>query len=144
MWPVIETVALPAIDVPTADRVRTEFGQFLDTPFDSPHCLIHNDLGPEHILVDETTGMPTGLIDFESAWIGDPAIDFVPLRALLGAHRLHALIEGRDLGGGLAERMRFYHWMGSVHAVIYGVREEHEDELRVAASELRKRLDVLP
>jgi len=31
MWPVIETVALPAIDVPKADRVRTEFGQFLDT-----------------------------------------------------------------------------------------------------------------
>jgi aminoglycoside phosphotransferase (APT) family kinase protein len=44
--------------------------------------LVHNDLGPEHVLVDEETTLPIELIDFESAWVGDPAIDFVGLMRL--------------------------------------------------------------
>lgn len=35
-------------------------------------------------------------------------------------------------------------WMGSVHAVIYGVREHNEEELVAGASELQRRLDARP
>jgi aminoglycoside 2''-phosphotransferase len=144
LWPAIENLALPAINVPLANLVRKEFRRFMDTTFDFPHCLVHNDLGLEHVLVDEETTLPIGLIDFESAWIGDPAIDFVGLGASFGAEGLDQLIEKRDLGERLAERMWFYGWMGSVHAVIYGVREHHEEELIAGASELQRRLDARP
>lgn len=142
LWPVIEMLALPTMDEQLADRVRREFGWFLESPFDVPRCLIHNDLGPEHILIDPTTGLPTGLIDFESAWVGDPAIDFVPLRAHLSPQDFDAVLGGRDLGDGLAERMRFYRWMGSVHAIIHGVSEDRKDELAAGVEELRRRLDI--
>ena len=144
LWPVIENLALPAIDVPLANLVKKEFGRFMDTPFDFPYCLVHNDLGPEHVLVDEKTTLPIGLIDFESALVGDPAIDFVGLGAFFEAEGLDQLIEKRDLGERLAERMWFYRWMGSVHAVIYGVREHNEEELVAGASELQRRLDARP
>jgi aminoglycoside 2''-phosphotransferase len=106
--------------------------------------LIHNDLGFEHILVDETDRQPVGLIDFESAWIGDPAIDFVPLRAALGSDALDVVLAGRDLGERLRERLWFYRWMGSIHAIIYGVREGNDKEREAGLIELRRRLDDRP
>src|SRR5438093_1274765 len=82
---------------------------------------VHYDLWLEHILGDEVSATRVGMIDFESAWVGDPAVDFVPLHAQLGPRALDQLLIDRDLGEGLGERMWFYRWMGSVHAIIYGV-----------------------
>jgi aminoglycoside phosphotransferase (APT) family kinase protein len=39
-------------------------------------ALCHNDLGAEHLLVDEMTSAVTGIIDWSDAALGDPALDF--------------------------------------------------------------------
>lgn len=75
-------------------------------------------------------GQPVGIIDFEDAIVGDPEIDLVPLHA--------------ELGLPLTERMWFYRWVGSLHAIHYYVLENQPMEVAGAAAELRRRLDSRP
>jgi aminoglycoside 2''-phosphotransferase len=143
LWPVVEQVALPELDPATADEVRWRYAGIVEAPPAFPTCLIHNDLGPEHVLLD-LDGRPVGLIDFEDAALGDPATDLVALLACLGRHTLTHLLAGRDLGERLDERLHFYRWMGSVHAIVYGVREEQPDALADGRRELPRRLAARP
>jgi aminoglycoside phosphotransferase (APT) family kinase protein len=51
---------------------------------DGPRCVIHNDISPDHVLVDPQTGRLTGLIDFKDAVVGEPVLDFAGLIPLGG------------------------------------------------------------
>jgi phosphotransferase family enzyme len=51
---------------------------------DKPGRLIHNDICPDHLIVDPATGRLTGLIDFTDAVVGPPVLDFVGLIGLGG------------------------------------------------------------
>ena len=42
-------------------------------------CVVHNDIGADHVLVDAATGRLTGLIDWADVMVGDPVLDFVGL-----------------------------------------------------------------
>ncbi len=44
-----------------------------------PGRFIHNDICPDHLLVDPVSGQLSGVIDFTDAIIGDPVLDFVGL-----------------------------------------------------------------
>jgi aminoglycoside phosphotransferase (APT) family kinase protein len=90
--------------------------------------FVHNDLGLEHVLVDDG-GAPVGIIDFEDAIVGDPEVDLLPLHAALGLP--------------LTERMCFYRWVGSMHAVVY-FAEEDPSRIPAVIEELRRRLDLRP
>jgi len=140
LWPIIEQHALPVIEPSVADEVRVAFSAFVERIDTLPHCLVHNDLGLEHLLVDPSTNDLTGMIDFEDATIGDPAIDVVPLRAAFGREAVAQIFRGRDIGDRVDERLHFYRWMGSVHAIIYGVTQDVADELEHGRSELTRRL----
>lgn len=139
LWPVIEEVVLPELDPPLARSVRRNFSRMVEHPPAFPTCLIHNDLGPVHVLIGNN-GDPIGIIDFEDAWLGDPATDLTPLVACLGRGALPQLVAGRELGERLEERLRFYRWMGSIHAIIYGVREHVLEERLNGLRELPRRL----
>jgi aminoglycoside phosphotransferase (APT) family kinase protein len=92
-----------------------------------------------HVLIGDAD-RPVGIIDFEDAWLGDPATDLMPLAACLGNDLLPRLTAGRDLGERLEERLGFYRWMGSIHAIIYGVRQQVDHERQAGVRELRRRL----
>lgn len=144
LWHIISDVALPELDGGLADEVRRHYITFVENPPEFPVCLIHNDLGPVHVLVDEVTARPVGLIDFEDASVGDPAVDLTPLVAALGASALPALVGERNIGPRLADRLWFYRWMGSVHAIIYGVTEDVPAERLAGIKELRNRIIRFP
>ena len=57
-----------------------------------PLAVVHNDLGPCHVLVDPA-GLPTGVIDWADAALGDPASDFVGVLGWLGPAGLEAALE---------------------------------------------------
>lgn len=139
LWCLVAGAALPEMDSPLADAVRREYDTFLGWCDSIPTALVHGDMGPEHVLIDPS-GAPCGLIDFEDATVGDPAGDVSGLVPLFGAEHLPELIAGRDLGPRLAERLWFYRWMGSVHAVIYGVIAGVEAERVGGLLELRRRI----
>jgi len=79
------------------------FSSMLSAPdqLDFDPKLIHGDVMPYHLLVDEDTGRMSGIIDFGVAGVGDPASDIAGLLLAYGESfvRLMALAypELRDL-----------------------------------------------
>ncbi len=54
-------------------------GDVAEPAQDGPPRFIHNDICPDHLLVDPASGHLTGVIDFGDAMVGDPVLDFVGL-----------------------------------------------------------------
>ena len=105
--------------------------------------LVHADLGTEHIMVDPDTGAAFGLIDFETATVGDPAIDFVGLLMTLGFDGTERLITEYAAPVD-RRRMRFYWWLGAAHAIKYGVDKSDRELIADGVAGLRDRLSRLP
>jgi aminoglycoside phosphotransferase (APT) family kinase protein len=73
-------------------------------PYSGPPRLIHNDIGPQNILIDAATGQPRALIDFGDVALGDPALDLVGLQCWLGRAFVTRLLENYELP--VDERLR--------------------------------------
>lgn len=70
--------------------LRRAVGNYLSGNVTAPKAFsgsvrfLHNDLCPDHILIDPAKGRLIGLIDFSDASFGDPALDFANLYSWLG------------------------------------------------------------
>jgi aminoglycoside phosphotransferase (APT) family kinase protein len=67
-----------------SDALRHEAEPYLagslpPPPRRGPQRFVHNDVCPDHVLVDPGTGRLAGLIDCADAMAGDPVLDFVGL-----------------------------------------------------------------
>ena len=69
--------------------------------------LIHGDLGVYHILYDPTQGRITGIIDFGTAGLGDPASDFACLIQALGERFLQHMARFSPAIAPALDRARF-------------------------------------
>ena len=97
--------------------------------FVGPLRFIHQDLCPEHLIVEPDTGRLTGILDWTDAILGDPARDFVFLVTWRGwGFAEHVLREyGRPLDEGFRERL---HFMARLLAVIWlGIAHEQGSDL---------------
>ena len=105
-------------------------------------CLIHGDLGPQHVLV-HPSGDLAGVIDWEDATIGDPAWDF--------AYLIHAFPEAGEralaaYGGppdpGFRDRARFAFMQMPWHEVIHGLDSGQEPFVHSGLAGVRARAHV--
>lgn len=125
-WRAIAEVVFPLLDEELVDRV-----QAVAAPaWSGPRTFVHADLGPEHVIVDDASGRPVGIIDFEEADVGDPAMDLLPTVRLAGRP--------------LTDTMWAYGVRGTLHALQYYVTEDLPDEIPGVVDELRRRLDAQP
>ena len=124
-WEMFAAQVLPHLSADLVEAIQ--FARF--PPDIERERLIHDDLGPEHLLVGDD-GRPVAMIDFEDATVGDPAVDHTPLTTLVGRP--------------LTRRMWQYHVRGNLHAIAYYHREGLHHELPEAVVELRRRLDLRP
>jgi len=108
LWPAVRDEALPALDRALAHEVSLAYRDFLARELAFPIGVVHFDLGPDHLLVEERTGLPTGIIDFESAWVGDPVVDYLWLGRVVAGADWRRLAGGRDLGVDVDRRAWFY------------------------------------
>lgn len=131
---------LSALDVTLGNVLSGEYARFLDGNWDFTPVLVHRDLAPEHILVDDA-GHVVGLIDFEDAAVGDPAIDFAGLVPVLGWDRVEDLLVayGRPVD---RDRLRCYWWLVPVHEFLHGLATGDDAIVDAARAELRARLSV--
>ena len=90
---------------------------------EGPLRLLHNDLFPDHILVDPNSGTMVGLIDFDDASFGDPMLDFVQLRIWRGAGFVSDVLDQYrvPLDSGFHERLEFMSRLGS----LAGLYDDH-------------------
>ncbi|MGH8881274.1 MAG: phosphotransferase family protein, partial [Stackebrandtia sp.] len=139
-WGWIEDKVLPCLDSGLRDDVSRRYTRQLAGLAEISPALVHRDLGTEHILSDANTNIPGAIIDFETATVGDPTIDFIGLLITFGPHVTDRLITA--YGGETVSwfRLRFYWWMGAVHAIRYGVDESDAEIVADGVSGLRDRL----
>ncbi|BCJ39677.1 hypothetical protein GCM10010168_78680 [Actinoplanes ianthinogenes] len=104
-----------AAHVPPAYRARIEaFLRAEPPPGDHSLVFSHNDLGIEHVLVDES-GTVTGVIDWSDAALVDPACDYGLLFRDLGP----AALRGTD--PDLTGRAVFYARCAVIEDLAYGL-----------------------
>ena len=126
--------------------VSRGFDRFLgeDLPRLPRACVVHCDLGREHLVMTAAGDQLVGIIDFEDAATGDPAIDFVGLLILTDLRTVQRVLNSyrpeRDLDLRFVARMQFYYWMGSYHAVRYGLSRSDHQLVREAVAEMTRRL----
>jgi aminoglycoside phosphotransferase (APT) family kinase protein/ADP-ribose pyrophosphatase YjhB (NUDIX family) len=143
LWSRVQDVVLPGLSADVARSVAAEYSRFLGT-VDFVPALVHCDLGLEHVLVD-SGGDIVGVIDFEEATVGDPAIDFVGVFNAFGLTAARSVLEHYGpVDADVAARMRFYRWMGSAHAVLHASRVGDDDLRRGAIAELGRRIADRP
>jgi aminoglycoside phosphotransferase (APT) family kinase protein len=90
----------------------------LAAPLASP-CLVHGDLGPEHIRV--TGDRVGGVIDWGDSCVADPALDLA--WTVLGSEPAfsEALVATYRPGDDVLARARDWHLLGPWHEVLYGL-----------------------
>jgi aminoglycoside 2''-phosphotransferase len=75
----IKEFVFPLISAKNADFISKQFRQYLETEenFSFEPVLLHNDLSPDHILIEPKTIKLVGIIDFGDIGIGDPDYDLI-------------------------------------------------------------------
>jgi aminoglycoside 2''-phosphotransferase len=106
-------------------------------------ALIHADLGPEHILCDPQTAGISGIIDWEDACVGDPALDFVGLLQVGGKEFVEQVLLAypRDPGMNFWSRLDFYTKIVPFHEILFGLETDDETHLHNGLDELQRMLN---
>jgi aminoglycoside 2''-phosphotransferase len=129
---------IPLLDDETTAALDDAWDRF-EADLDFVPTLVHADLGVEHILV--SGGHLAGIIDWETAGAGDPAIDFVGLWLTLGPERTGEILDRYDPADqGIRDRIPTYVWLSAVHEVIYGLDEGEPGIRAEGLARLRDRL----
>ena len=87
-------------------------------------ALVHGDLGAEHILCDPVCSRVTGILDWEDACTGDPALDFVGLLQAGGEEFVRQVLASyrRELGANFWARLRFYTKITTFYEILFGLK----------------------
>ena len=102
--------------------------------YEGPLRVIHHDLGPEHLIVEPTTGQLAGIVDWTDTILGDSARDFVGLvtwrgwgftEEVLRSYRLPLDEDFRDRLRFMARLISMI-WLGEAHARGMNVAEHIE------------------
>jgi aminoglycoside phosphotransferase (APT) family kinase protein len=139
------SAVLPLLEPDEATRFGERFTAFIDREdcWRFSACLVHGDIGPEHVLVSDT-GDLVGVLDWEELDVGDPVSDFAWL--------LHARPDDgeRVLGayGGapdqtFAERAAFRFFLMPFHEVMYGLQIDDPTFVASGIAGIRARADVV-
>lgn len=139
----IDAQVLPLLDRDLRKALLAAYDRFMAELETFRPSLVHADLGTEHILVDQDTRAPIGLIDFETAMIGDPAVDFVGLLLTLGAPATRRILDAYP-GAISWDRLLFYGQVAPAYDVVYGLAQDDSSIVKGGIDGLRERLLAVP
>lgn len=108
------------------DRHFTDFLTFKTNAEIIP-SIIHGDFGTANILYDTSTNRITAIIDFGSACIGDPAVDYAALLASYGESFFQMIGKGNPNIRNMMERVLFYKGTFALQEALFGL--EHDDPI---------------
>ena len=103
--------------------------------------LIHDDLAPNHILYDKTEQRITGVIDFGTSSINDPASDFALLINAYGESFLHLMMRYDPAIEEALDRARFYAGALELGWALTGIRSH---DLTWLVCQIGRARDVMP
>jgi aminoglycoside 2''-phosphotransferase len=115
------------------ERVTARFDAYLDDPsrYAYEPVIVHGDLGPGNILLDPDTRTVSGILDFGSAGLDDPAVDLGHLsfwgERLLGRRFVGQLYRRYPVAEPLLSRVRFYAVMIAMVVALEGLANEDRE-----------------
>ena len=136
---------LPLLDPAEAERFGERFDRFLadDEIWRFAPCLVHGDIGPEHVLVSPE-GDLVGVLDWEELAVGDPVADFAWLlhaRPSDGERALGAYGGAPD--SSFMRRAAFRFFLMPFHEVIHGLESGAASFIGSGIRGIRERADVV-
>jgi aminoglycoside 2''-phosphotransferase len=125
----IRASLFPLMRAESRVAVAGHFAAYLETPDDPDYraVLRHGDFGPSNILFDAETRTISGIVDFGSAGLGDPALDIAGLigPAGYGEAFASAFVDDFRPTRTLMRRARFYAGTFALQEALWGL--EHGD-----------------
>lgn len=97
--------------------------------------LKHGDFGPSNILFDREAQRVTGVIDFGSSGMGDPAYDFAGLLSGYGEGFLATCVETYPTLEAFLGRVRFYQGTFALLEALFGVENGDDEALRAGLAQ---------
>jgi aminoglycoside 2''-phosphotransferase len=125
LYQAVEQELFPVMPTHIRHWVEYWFSPYHENPswMENPRkVLVNGDLGPYHILYDDVRHTINGIIDFGTAGLGDPAVDFAVLLYNFGESFLKRIHHTYPLGEDVLDRARF--WAGTVELqwALAGIR----------------------
>jgi aminoglycoside 2''-phosphotransferase len=108
--------------------VTHHFAPVLTDRLDLGHepVLIHGDLAHYHILSDDATQGITGILDFGTAGLGDPAGDFAVVISMYGESFLHRMTRSYPAIVDALDRARFWAGTHELQWALAGIRSQDQ------------------
>jgi len=137
-------ILVPRLPAPCLACVVAWWDEFLNAPTmsDFEPVLIQSDLGGQNLLVDDS-GRLLGVLDWEHAAGGDPALDFRQLRALGPGVQETALDVYQSLGGRLDSGVPYRlqrHWQQTFWSIQMAARRNDETLVQHHIERMKMRL----
>ncbi len=103
-------------------------------------ALVHNDLGPDHVLVDPESGQASAVIDWTDAVIAEPVVDFAGIYAWLGERCLEGALGHytHELDTELIARARYLGICVALHLLTLSRQLDQAGWERVGMRALRR------
>lgn len=136
---------LPLLEPAEAARYGVRMDSFLEDEdlWRFAPCLVHGDIGPEHVLVSPE-GDLAGVLDWEDLSVGDPVGDFAWLlhsRPSDGERALGAYGGAPD--PTFPQRGAFRFFLMPFHEVLYGLDVDDPAHVTSGLEGIRQRADVI-
>ncbi|HEX8288076.1 MAG TPA: aminoglycoside phosphotransferase family protein [Pyrinomonadaceae bacterium] len=121
----IQDKVFPFLMPHTRDWASNHFESYLAHKgnFDYELKMIHSDIPPYHIIFDGQKKRISGIIDFGSAGIGDPAIDFGSIIYYLGESFLNRFYKVYAEAETYLRRARFYAGEKEIRWLLNGIEK---------------------
>ena len=139
----VEREVMPLLMRDAQEWTRRLFRPLLDDPTFLVHTpvLINGDIGPYHVLCNRDARRVTGIIDFGTAGLGDPAVDLACLLNNYGETFLRRMDRSYPLDAATVERARFYAGTLELQWLLGGLRSDDRSWFAVHIGRAR---DVMP
>lgn len=120
----VERELFPYLMTMAKDWVRQLFAPILNGQMDMEYvpALIHNDLAPYHILYDKTRHRISGILDFGTARVNDPAKDLTAMLLAYGEGFLQRMARYYPTINEALDRARFYAGLLELEWALIGIR----------------------
>jgi aminoglycoside 2''-phosphotransferase len=116
----------PQMRADACQRVAAGFETYLAEAASAPPpvALVHGDFGPGNLLADLDRGLLTGIVDWSSAGLGDPAVDLAALICAVGYGEafVRAGFAAYPALEEMLPRARFYASTFALQEALFGLR----------------------
>lgn len=121
MYTTVRQHLFPFMRPDVRTSISRHFESFLSTPrlHQYPLVLRHGDFGTGNILYNPTARMISGIIDFGSAGLGDPAIDIAAISGY-GSTFFEEFCKAYPVSASMWERAQFYKGTYALQEALHG------------------------